>query len=455
MSKRPLFHFTAEKNWINDPNGLSYFNGEYHMFYQHNPENCYWGNMTWGHAKSKNLFEWQHLPHALYPDSEEFGDVDGCFSGSGLVENGELYLFYTGVKMLTKQANQFGNTITIGSDDLLPTQVLAKTKDGENFEKIEKIELFIPEECSKAHVRDPKVWKRGKLWYLAIGAKDNEGGKILIYSSKDMRKWELFSKISEKNMGYMWECPDLFEIGGKDLLMFSPEGVSEDGQKSISGYYLGDFNYENGTFEHEEFKRVDYGFEYYAPQSFEDEKGRRIIIGWLVGHAPLDGEGWNGMMTLPREVKLRDGKVSTLPVEELKDFRKEKIAEFSEISKAKNCYDIELRLKKLDDFSMTLFKDGRNGLKLSYFKERESFVLDREGVINGFEPLTTFGTLRECRISENKEMNLRVIVDRCVAEIYINDGEKVMSAVVNPRDNQIEIEVLGEILSKEIYILEK
>ncbi|MGL5176289.1 MAG: glycoside hydrolase family 32 protein, partial [Cetobacterium sp.] len=211
MSKRPLFHFTAEKNWINDPNGLSYFNGEYHMFYQHNPENCYWGNMTWGHAKSNNLFDWEYLPHALHPDSEEFGDIDGCFSGSGLVENGELYLFYTGVKMLTKQANQFGNTITIGPDDLVPTQILAKTKDGEKFEKLEKIELSIPEECSKAHVRDPKVWKKGGFWYLAIGAKDNEGGKILIYSSKDMRRWELFSKISEKNMGYMWECPDLFE----------------------------------------------------------------------------------------------------------------------------------------------------------------------------------------------------------------------------------------------------
>ncbi|MGL5950398.1 MAG: GH32 C-terminal domain-containing protein, partial [Cetobacterium sp.] len=151
----------------------------------------------------------------------------------------------------------------------------------------------------------------------------------------------------------------------------------------------------------------------------------------------------------------KDSKVLTLPVEELKHFRKEKIAEFSEISKAKNCYDIELRLKSLDNFSMTLFKSEKDGLKLNYFKERGSFVLDREGVINGFEPLSTFGILRECKISENKEMNLRVIVDRCVAEIYINDGEKVMSAVVNPRDSQIEIEVSGDILSKEIYILKK
>ena len=203
MSKRPLFHFTAERNWINDPNGLSYFNGEYHMFYQHNPENCYWGNMTWGHAKSENLFDWQHLPHALHPDSEKLGDIDGCFSGSGLVKDEELYLFYTGVEMTTKQLNQFGNTITVGPDDLIPTQILAKTKDGINFEKIEKINIEIPEECSKAHVRDPKVWSKDGKWYLAIGAKDNEGGKILIYKSNDMKSWNLFSKIKEKEMGYM------------------------------------------------------------------------------------------------------------------------------------------------------------------------------------------------------------------------------------------------------------
>ncbi|MDX8334941.1 glycoside hydrolase family 32 protein [Candidatus Cetobacterium colombiensis] len=455
MEKRPLFHFTPESNWMNDPNGLCFYKGEYHIFYQHNPENCYWGNMTWGHGKSKNLFDWERLPHALKPDSENFGDIDGCFSGSAFVEKDELYLFYTGVKMLTKQKNEFGNTITIGLNDLAPTQILAKSEDGINFEKLQKLSLEIPEECCKAHVRDPKIWKKDEVWYMIIGARENSQGEVLVYNSKDMENWNFLSKIKEENMGYMWECPDLFSVGEKDILFISPEGVGKDEQKNISGYYLGEFNYETGKFIHEEFERLDYGFEFYAPQSFLDDKGRRVFMGWLVNHAPLPEENWTGMMTLPREIKMKDGKLYTFPVEELKKYRAEKLQEFSHLEKAKNMYDFEIVLENLENFQMLLFKDQEKSLKLSYSKEEKSLVLDRSEVINSFEPLKTFGTIRKLKIDGETEKKIRVIADKSVVEIYINDGELVMSSVLNPTSCQKGVEVMGNILSKEIYTLKR
>ncbi|WP_407536605.1 hypothetical protein QCB49_11380 (plasmid) [Cetobacterium somerae] len=160
MNKRPHFHFTPDSNWMNDPNGLSYYKGEFHLFYQHNPKNCYWGNMTWGHAKSKDLFNWEHLPYALNPDSKVFGDIDGCFSGSAIVERDELLLFYTGVEMKTKKLNEFGNIVTVGSNDLIPSQILAKSIDGINFKKIQKLSLELPKSYCRSHVEIQKCGEK-------------------------------------------------------------------------------------------------------------------------------------------------------------------------------------------------------------------------------------------------------------------------------------------------------
>lgn len=455
MNKRPHFHFTPDSNWMNDPNGLSYYKGEFHLFYQHNPKNCYWGNMTWGHAKSKDLFNWEHLPYALNPDSKVFGDIDGCFSGSAIVEHDELILFYTGVEMKTKKLNEFGNVVTVGSNDLIPSQILAKSIDGINFKKVQKLSLELPKSYCQSHVRDPKVWRKDGIWYLAIGAKEDYQGRILIYKSKDMKEWQLLSIIKEENMGYMWECPDLFEIDDTDILLFSPEGIGKDGQVSISGYYTGKFNYENGEFKHNSFERLDYGFEFYAPQTFLDCNKRRILIGWLVNHAPLPNENWTGLMTLPREIKIKDGKVYMYPVEELKKYRIEELVEFSQLKGTSNTFDFEVTFKNLDNFKILLFKDNNNGLSLTYSSFDKKLILNRENVINGFKPLGTFGTIRECQIDGEKECTLRIIVDKCVAEIYINNGEKVMSCVVNPTSNQKNVEVIGNIISKKIYKLNK
>lgn len=270
MNKRPLFHFTPIKNWMNDPNGLCYYKGKYHLFYQHNPENQYWGNMTWGHATSDDLFNWEHLPYAISPDIPE--DIDGCFSGSGFVKDDELYLAYTGVIMTTKKINEYGNTVTVGENDLISTQLFAKSKDGFTFEKLSEPKIVAPEGYCTAHFRDPKIWGKNGKYYMVLGGKKDNKGRVLFYQSEDFKNWKFVNEIYEENMGFMWECPDFFELDGKSILVFSPQGIGKEGQEHLAGYYMGDFDYETGKLTHKEFQVLDNGFELYAPQTFKDKK---------------------------------------------------------------------------------------------------------------------------------------------------------------------------------------
>lgn len=459
MSKRPLFHFTPKKNWMNDPNGLSYYNGKYHLFYQHNPLNPYWGNMTWGHATSDDLFNWEHHSYAISPDIPE--DIDGCFSGSGFVKDGELYLAYTGVIMTTKKTNEYGNTVTVGENDLISTQLFAKSKDGFNFEKLTEPKIVAPEGYCTAHFRDPKVWEKNGKYYMVLGGKKENKGRILFYQSEDFKNWKFIDEIYEENMGFMWECPDLFELDDRAILVFSPQGIGREGQEHLAGYYMGEFNHETGKFIHNKFQVLDNGFELYAPQTFKDNRGRRIMISWLVNHHPFPGEEWTGMMTLPRELKIVDGKLFAYPVEELNKYREslkiyEKKSDDFQIELSKSeVYDMEFQLNCDEDFEITLGdRDGR-GLKLSSNGKDGVILFDRNGVINGFKALETFGTLRRVEHSLKGKNSFRIIKDRNVVEIYINDGERVFSSLVNFNENQNYITLKGDCNLVKIYTLKK
>lgn len=446
MDKRPKLHFTPPKNWMNDPNGLCFYKGEYHLFYQHNPENCYWGNMTWGHAKSKDLFSWEHLDYALIPD-KGFADEDGCFSGSAFIENDELYLAYTGIVMTEKKINEHGNPVTATDDSMISTQLFAKSKDGIHFEKLET-EIVAPQNSCKAHFRDPKVWKKDEIYYMVVGAKELGKGKILLYKSEDLKDWEVLSKIKKDDFGFMWECPDMFSLDGKDVLIFSPQGIGENGQEHISGYFVGELDYGTGSYNFDKFNLLDYGFEYYAPQTFLDGKGRRILIGWLVNHAPLPGENWSGMMTLPRELKVIGERLYSYPVEEILSYRKELVQVGSVTEKSieilDGTFDMEFKVNLDKDFNLTIFKNKVEGLELSWDEKTSVLNLDRSGVINGFKPLETFGVKRELEISNRGVVDFRVIGDKSVVEIYVNGGEFVMSSVINRDKTQNNIFFKGE-----------
>lgn len=458
MTKRPLFHFTPPQNWMNDPNGLCFYKGEYHIFYQHNPKNNYWGNMTWGHAKSKDLFKWEHLSYALAPD-KDFPDEDGCFSGSAIEKDGELYLAYTGIIMTEKKINEHGNPVQVGEDSLLSTQLFAKSEDGINFKKDTSIKIIAPENCCKAHFRDPKIWKKQDVWYMVVGAKENNEGKILLYKSIDFSNWEVLSEIKKENFGFMWECPDLFTLNNKEVLIFSPQGIGTNGQEHVSGYFLGSLNYDTGKYTEENFTLLDNGFEFYAPQTFIDKKERRILIGWLVNHAPLPGENWTGMMTIPRELKIIENKLYSYPIEEFLQYRKEFkniVVSKNEnaICQIENSFDIEFKVNSKKDFKINLFSNGNQGFEILWNSKENSLTLDRSQVINDFKPLETFGVERKLILPSEELLDFRIIVDKSVIEIFINQGEYVLSAVVNPNKNQNKLSFLGDFKDIKIWNLE-
>lgn len=314
---RQRYHFMAEEGWINDPNGLIFFNNQYHFFYQYNPYDSYWGAMHWGHAVSSDLVNWEYLPIALAP-SEHYDDHDrgGCFSGSAVEHEGILYLLYTGT--------------TNYGDGFIQTQCLAYSGDGINFEKYENNPIIkAPEGYEEANFRDPKVWKHGEWFYLVCGGKKDNLAKALLYRSKDLKNWEFFNILAESRgeWGYMWECPDFYPIGDKFVLMFSPMGLHE----RTTVYMVGDLNYETGKFRYTTTGEIDWGFDYYAPQSFQDHKGRRLIVGWANAWdwmpwwkdwGPSFKENWCGSFGLIREVKLcEDNTLMFVPVEEYEVLR--------------------------------------------------------------------------------------------------------------------------------------
>ncbi len=289
-------HMEAEKGWINDPNGLCWFQGKYHAFFQHNPYEAKWGPMHGGHAVSEDLVHWEELPIALYPD-RPYDDGDGCFSGSAVEKDGTLYLMYTSV-----------------SKDHEQTQSMAVTRDGRHFEKLPENPVIpqSPVDPSNRDFRDPKVFPYGDGWRMVCGAGVDGMAYVLQYRSDDLVHWDYMGPIFQsREYGPVAECPDLFPLGDKWVLIFS----RMDEPQSVQ-FVVGEFDGERFTAE--SFQQPEQGTDFYASQTFLDGKGRRIMIGWLHNwnHPAPEGAVRAGALSIPRELTLRDGKVYNYPVEE-------------------------------------------------------------------------------------------------------------------------------------------
>lgn len=296
MQKRLNYHFEPQKGWINDPNGLIFYKGQYHAFFQHYPFAPCWGQMHWGHAVSDDLIHWKELPIALYPD-QTYENSGGCFSGSAVEKDGELYLLYTSVSQEHGQ-----------------TQSIARSKDGIQFEKYKGNPVItrFPEEGSE-DFRDPKVTWMYDAYYMVVATGKDGIGKILLYKSKDLLRWEYQGVLLEgAEYGPVLECPDFFPFEDKYLLMFSQMGRDT---KSIIFIY-GDFD--GKTFTPVSCHMPQSGPHYYAPQTFQDERGRRIIIGWLDNKDKKlnGGAEYAGAFTIPCTLQIVGGVLRMFPVEE-------------------------------------------------------------------------------------------------------------------------------------------
>ena len=276
---REKLHLMPPVGWLNDPNGLCQFNGVYHAFFQYSPFNAEGGVKMWGHYTSKDMIDWEYHGVKLYPD-QPF-DCHGVYSGSTFIEDGKMYVYYTGNVKLEDGEFDYINT---GRE---ANTVLVVSEDGETFGA--KKELMRNSDYPSnltCHVRDPKVWKEGDTYYMIQGARTRDDvGQALIFESADKVNWKFRSRVeSEAPFGYMWECPDYFEVDGTKILSTSVQGLEggvwDDRNVYQSGYFVIDGNILD-EYKLSEYYLWDYGFDYYAPQSFEAEDGRRIHISWM------------------------------------------------------------------------------------------------------------------------------------------------------------------------------
>lgn len=422
---RQHYHFMAQAGWINDPNGLIYFKGKYHFFYQYNPYEGFWGSIYWGHAVSDDMLHWEYLPLALAP-SEVYDEHPrgGCFSGSAIEHDGRLFLMYTAAANEGRGVEQ--------------TQCIAYSEDGIHFEKYHgNPVLTAPEGIEANQFRDPKVWKHEDTYYMVCGASRDGKGLALLYQSKDMLHWTFFNVLAESRgeWGYMWECPDFYPMGDKYVLMFSPMGSGDH----TSVYLAGDFDYGTGTFSHYISGEIDWGFDYYAPQSFLAPDGRRIIVAWAnewewmplwKDWGPTYKEGWCGFFNLPREVRmLEDGTLKFLPAAETESLRQDPryrdvlvVTDAGQELKAGDGVAFELKMKvdleETDADTLELILRSGNGKRTlcRFDLAHGQMSVDRnasDGWSRGVSRSTLF-------LKGKRELDIHVFSDQSSLEIFSN-----------------------------------
>lgn len=420
-------HLMPPTGWLNDPNGLCQFQGVYHVFFQYSPDNPEGGSKCWGHYTSTDLLEWQYAGIALSPE-DEF-DRNGVYSGSALVSEGVMHLFYTGNVKLEGDYNYI-------TDGRQSNTVLSSSEDGLNFDgkKCLMTNDDYPDHLT-CHIRDPKVVTGKSIgieddnYYMFLGARTKDDrGEVLVYKSPDLESWEHTNILTgEKRFGYMWECPDAFMLGEKKILSVSPQGVETRGIDYQNVYQSGYFELDgsfDGEYRLKNFREWDRGFDFYAPQTFLDEQGRRLLIGWIgmpddqEQCNPTVNDGWQNALTVPREVFLKDEKVMQYPAEELLSLRKEEqILEPGKTSDKMQYYDIEITM--LEDTYLTLVIS--DGITLCYSRSDKMFTitfLQEQNLGYGRKSRAVY--LDECR-------SVRILADTTCLEVYLNGGEEVFT----------------------------
>ena len=437
---KPLFHISAPAGWINDPNGFSVYNGKIHLFYQYHPYLREWGPMHWGHSTTSDMIKWEQLPCALAPDEEY--DKKGCFSGSAIEADGKHVLVYTGVTRIK---------LPDGSEQERQNQCIA-FGDGLNYVKHENNPVvtgdMLPENCSRIDFRDPKIWKEDDTYYLIVGSKDlNDVGQVVLCSSKNLTDWQFVTILAANStgkIGTMWECPDFFGLEDKHVLVCSPQNMKADKYEFHNGhnsvYFLGDYDKENHVFIKEEPHTLDYGMDFYAPQTTLLPDGRRVMIAWMKSWDACvvpDSQDWQGMMTLPRELEIKDGRIWQKPVKEIENYRANKC---HYTDKKIDCYTtfdgikgrtldmtVELSGEEYNNFTVEMACDDEYSTAFTYNRVAGMLEIDRTccGVTKDVV------CVRKIKIADtDRKLKLRFIMDRQSIELFINDGQQVATTAI-------------------------
>ncbi len=457
---RSQFHFTPDRNWMNDPNGLVYYDGEYHLFYQHNPTGTTWGPMYWGHAVSTDLIHWQRLPVALEPDSNGY-----IWSGSVVVDRNNSSGFQTGAdKPLVAIFTQEKGGVQV--------QSLAYSNDkGRTWTKYAGNPVIsMP---AGLHVfRDPKVfWHTGSdQWVMVISA----GDRVRFYTSSDLKDWTYSGEFgsADGSHGGTWEVPDLFELpvdgnpGNTKWVL--TVGMNDGAPAGGSGvqYFVGRFDGEKFINDNPSSTVLwtDYGSDFYAGLSWNgipEADGRRIWLGWMnnwkyANNIPTSN--WRGAMTIPREVKLADTvsgvRLVQNPVAELAALRatgrswaNRTIWPGSNLLSKVTGSELEIIAEfrtdtaTADEFGFKVRTGGGSWTTVAYDNIQSKLAVDRTSSgESGFEG--TFAARHEAAMSpKNNRVKMRILVDRSSVEVFGNDGEAVITDQLFPDPADIGLEL--------------
>lgn len=429
---RQSFHLCAPRGLINDPNGLIYWRGAYHVFYQWNPDGCVHLNKHWAHVRSKDLIHWETLPVALAPDAPY--DSHGCYSGSAIDFDGAMALMYTG----NVRDAEGGRT---------SYQCLAVSSDGVRFEKLGPVIQRVP--GYTGHFRDPKVWRQGSVWYAVIGAQRavDATGTVVLAKSTNLNTWQIVGELLAPVAScYMVECPDLFALGRQTVLVccrqFAHRRESAAWRADVAGYMIGDMDLDGAQFTHGDFRPLDRGFDFYAPQTFASPDGRRLMIGWmglpLRPETPTVAAGWTHCLTMPRELSLEDGRLRQRPLREFAALRGQMIAMPDAALDARrevalpralgDTWELEVSIDAGHgaDWALEIFADEAQTLRLVRDGTRGTLALVRHCPAAG-----QCEECSECEI-EGTVTRLQLFVDRSSVEIFVNEGEEVFTTRCYP-----------------------
>ncbi len=414
----PKYHIYPPCGLMNDPNGLSYYNKEYHVFYQWFPFDVIHGMKHWGHVKSRDLIHWEECDVALIPNEEY--EKNGAYSGNAVEKDGLLYLFYT-ANYKTPQGK-------------IPKQAVAiMDKEGNIKKSVKNPIIDGAPEGFKGEIRDPYVFKRGDKYYMLLGAwSEEDKGKLLIYeSSGNLEKWNYRGPLSlDIDCGYMLECPAFIEVDNKDVLIVSPMGLQKQEERYqnrfASIYLIGALDLEKNKFIVESMDEIDAGFDFYAPQTFSGTLKNPLMMGWFgCGEQPLhsDKDMWKHGLTMPRALRIEKGYLKGFVVEELLErFKKIEERDGREFVVNTNAYWFTTTI--LPQKATTIIKFGE---ELDYWQlivdsKAQKIMIDRRPLAIQIDE--EYGFSRQCSINMDI-LVIDVFVDNSFVEIFINKGERV------------------------------
>ncbi|WP_247233449.1 glycoside hydrolase family 32 protein [Telluribacter sp. SYSU D00476] len=464
---RPLFHFTPPAQWMNDPNGMVYHDEEYHLFYQHHPESTVWGPMHWGHAVSRDMVHWEHLPIALYPDS-----LGTIFSGSAVVDanntsglgtrdNPPMVAIYTYHNAAMEKT---------GRNDY-QTQGLAYSLDkGRTWKKYERNPVL--KNPGIKDFRDPKVaWnEKANKWIMTLAVLDH----IEFYSSDNLKDWTKLSEFGKNAGGHggVWECPDLFPltINGQQkwvlLVSINPGGPNGG---SATQYFIGHFDGRTFTSDNppQTTLWLDYGTDNYAGVTWAHvpaSDGRRLFLGWMSNWLyanEVPTSTWRSAMTVPRELSLIQTeagvRLANVPVREMQKLRtgttRLKAQEVSGTLDLSGQYglnpsllelDLDLDVARAQEVVLRFSNSKGEHLDLGYSVANKELYIDRTQSGKLDFKNTFAGVHKAPLIIQDSKLKLHLLLDVASVEVFANGGKAVMTGIFFPNEDYTKVELVSK-----------